>query len=227
MAVNHKRIARIMQQDNLLGVRLEWLRPGQQHIRAARIYLNLAKRMTLSGPNQLWAADITYIRLACEFVYLAVVLDVFSRKVIGWALGRSLKAQLPVCALQRAIANRRPPPGVVHHSDQGVQYACQEYMEKLRDHQMLPSMSRPSNPYDNATCESFLKTLKREEIYAGDYRDLGDLNQGVEEFIERYYNPRRLHSALGYRSPGEFEHEKAEAGSHVASAAAMMTFLGR
>jgi len=227
MAVNHKRIARIMQQDNLLAVRLEWFRPGQQHIRAVRIYLNLANRMTLSGLNQLWAADITYIRLACEFVYLAVVLDVFSRKVIGWALGRSLKAQLPVCALERAIANRRPPPGVVHHSDQGVQYACQEYMEKLRDHQMLPSMSRPSNPYDNATCESFLKTLKREEIYAGDYRDLGDLNQGVEEFIERYYNPRRLHSALGYRSPGEFEQEKAEAGPDVASAAAMMTFLGR
>jgi len=226
MAVNHKRIARIMQQDNLLAVRLEWLRPGQ-HIRAARIYLNLANRMTLSGLNQLWAADITYIRLACEFVYLAVVLDVFSRKVIGWALGRSLKARLPVCALQRAIANRRPPPGVVHHSDQGVQYACQEYMEKLRDHQMLPSMSRPSNPYDNATCESFLKTLKREEVYAGDYRDLSDLNRGVEEFIERYYNPRRLHSALGYRSPGEFEQENAEARSDVASAAAMMTFLGR
>jgi transposase InsO family protein len=109
--VNHKRIARIRQQDNLLAVRLEWFRPGQQHIRAVRIYLNLANRMTLSGLNQLWAADITYIRLACEFVYLAVVLDVFSRKVIGWALGRSLKAQLPVCALERAIANRRPPPG--------------------------------------------------------------------------------------------------------------------
>jgi putative transposase len=227
MSVNHKRIARIMQQDNLLAVRLEWFQPGQQDIRAARIYLNLANRMTLSGVNQLWAADITYIRLACEFVYLAVVLDVFSRKVVGWALGRSLKAQLPLCALERAIANRRPPPGVVHHSDQGVQYACQEYMEKLRDHQMLPSMSRPSNPYDNATCESFLKTLKREEIYAGDYRDLGDLNRGVEEFIERYYNPRRLHSALGYRSPGDFEQEKAEARSDVASAAAMMTFLGR
>jgi putative transposase len=227
MSVNHKRIARIMQQDNLLAVRLEWFQSGQQDIRAARIYLNLANRMTLSGVNQLWAADITYIRLACEFVYLAVVLDVFSRKVVGWALGRSLKAQLPLCALERAIANRRPPPGVVHHSDQGVQYACQEYMEKLRDHQMLPSMSRPSNPYDNATCESFLKTLKREEIYAGDYRDLGDLNRGVEEFIERYYNPRRLHSALGYRSPGDFEQEKAEARSDVASAAAMMTFLGR
>ena len=114
-----------------------------------------ASRMTLLGPNQLWAADITYVRLICEFVYLAVVLDVFSRKIIGWALGRSLKAQLPLSALEQAIATRRPPPGVIHHSDQGVQYRCREYMQKLRDHQMLPSMSRPANPYDNATCESF------------------------------------------------------------------------
>src|SRR5438105_4721534 len=180
MAVNHKRIARIMQQDNLLAVRLEWLRPGQQHIRAARIYLNLANRMTLSGLNQLWAADITYIRLACEFVYLAVVLDVFSRKVIGWALGRTLKSQLPLSALERAIANRRPPPGVVHHSDQGVQYTSREYMQKLREHQILPSMSRPANPYDNATCESFIKTLKREVIYASEYRDFEDLLQSIE-----------------------------------------------
>ena len=122
--------------------------------------------MTLLGPNQLWAADMTYVRLASEFVYLAVVLDIFSRKVIGWALGRGLKAQLPLSALEQAIANRRPPPGVVHHSDQGVQYGCREYIQKLRVYQMLPSMSRPANPYDNATCESFLKTLKQEEIYA-------------------------------------------------------------
>src|SRR3984893_13300012 len=140
-------------------------------------------RMTLLGPNQLWVADITYIRLACEFVYLAVVLDVFSRKVIGWALGRTLKAQLPICALERAIANRRPPPGVVHHSDQGVQYACSEYMQKLREHGMLPSMSRPSNPYDNATCESFLKTLKREEIHASTYRGFEDLRERMQDLL--------------------------------------------
>src|SRR5207244_3548275 len=152
--------ARIMRDDNLLALRHECFRPDDRSLRAARIYLNLANRMTLSGPNQLWAGDITYIRLSCEFVYLAVVLDIFSRKVIGWALGRTLKSQLPLSALERAIANRRPPPGVVHHSDQGVQYTSREYMQKLREHQILPSMSRPANPYDNATCESFIKTLK-------------------------------------------------------------------
>jgi transposase InsO family protein len=225
MIVNHKRIARIMREDNLLAVRQELSRPREHTLRAARIYLNLAKRMTVLGPNQLWVADITYIRLASEFVYLAVVLDVFSRKVIGWALGRSLKAQLPVCALERAIANRKPPPGVVHHSDQGVQYACSEYVQKLWEQGMLPSMSRPANPYDNATCESFLKTLKREEIYANTYRDFEDLKDRVEEFIERYYNRCRLHSALGYCSPEEFEKES-EAESDRASAAAVITFLG-
>jgi putative transposase len=197
MIVNHKRIARIMREDNLLVVRQDRSRPRGHTLRAARVYLNLATRMTLLGPNQLWVADMTYIRLAREFVYLAVVLDVFSRKVIGWALGRSLKAQLPICALERAIANRRPPPGVVHHSDQGAQYACSEYMQKLREHGMLPSMSRPSNPYDNATCESFLKTLKREEIHASTYRDFEDLRERTEEFIEGYYNVYR--ATLGAR----------------------------
>ena len=180
--------------------------------------------MTLLGPNQLWVADITYIRLAREFVYLAVVLDMFSRKVIGWALGRSLKAQLPICALERAIASRKPPPGVVHHSDQGVQYACSQYMQKLWEHGMLPSMSRPSNPYDNATCESFLKTLKREEIHVSTYRDFEELRERMEEFIERYYNVCRLHSALDYRSPEDFEKESQQ-GSQRTSTAAMMTFF--
>ena len=225
MTVNHKRIARIMREDNLLAIRQEWLRSDDRSLRAVRIYLNLANRMTLSGPNQLWAADITYIRLSCEFVYIAVMLDVFSRKVIGWSLGRTLKAQVPLCALERAIANRRPPPGVVHHSDQGVQYASREYMQKLRDHQILPSMSRPGNPYDNAACESFIKTLKREEIYASEYRDFEDLLQSIEEFVDRYYNRCRLHSALDYCSPQEFE-DQTQAESR-ASAGAMMTFFGR
>ena len=225
MIANHKRIARIMREDNLLALRQEWFRPDDHSLRAVQIYLNLANRMTLSGPNQLWAADITYIRLSCEFVYLAIALDVFSRKVIGWALGPSLKAQLPLCALERAIANRRPPPGVVHHSDQGVQYTTREYMQKLREHQILPSMSRPANPYDNATCESFIKTLKREVIYASEYRDFEDLLQSIEEFVDRYYNQCRLHSALSYCSPQEFEHQ-AQADSR-ASTGAMMTFFGR
>ena len=225
MVANHKRIARIMRDDNLLALRHECFRPDDRSLRAARIYLNLANRMTLSGPNQLWAGDITYIRLSCEFVYLAVVLDIFSRKVIGWALGRTLKSQLPLSALERAIANRRPPPGVVHHSDQGVQYTSREYMQKLREHQILPSMSRPANPYDNATCASFIKTLKREVIYASEYRDFEDLLQSIEEFVDRYYNQCRLHSALGYCSPQEFEHQ-AQADSR-ASTGAMMTFFGR
>ena len=223
MAVNHKRIARIMREDNLLAVRDEWKQPVRHRVRGVRIYLNLANRITVLGPNQLWVADITYIRLACEYVFLAVVVDAFSRKVVGWALERSLKTRLTVCALECAIADRRPPYGVVHHSDQGVQYASKEYMQTLWKHGMLPSMSRPGNPYDNATCESFLKTLKREEIHAATYRDFEDLQNRLEEFIERYYNRRRLHSALGYCSPANFE-EEAHTGQGTAYAAAM-TFI--
>jgi len=223
MMVNHKRIARIMREDNLLALHHEWQEPVHP-VRAVRIYLNLAKRMTLLGPNQLWIADITYIRLACEYVYLAVVLDAFSRRVIGWAVGQSLKAQLAVCALERAIDSRRPPFGVVHHSDQGVQYTSKEYMQTLWKHGMLPSMSRAANPYDNATCESFLKTLKREEIYATTYRDFEDLKKRLEEFIERYYNQSRLHSALGYCTPAKFE-EGVRTKQSPAYAAAAITFV--
>jgi transposase InsO family protein len=170
------------------------------------VYLNLARRMELTGVNQLWVADITYIRLKNEFVYLAVILDGYSRKVVGWALDRTLAARLAIEALTDAIAQRQPSPGLVHHSDRGVQYACGHYVGILHKHQILPSMSRPANPYDNASCESFFKTLKREEIYANSYTDLDDLRANMEEFIERYYNSCRLHSALGYRSPEEFEH---------------------
>ncbi len=161
--------------------------------------------MKLTGINQLWVADITYIRLKTEFVYLAVILDSFSRKVVGWALDKTLASRLPIEALQHAIITRQPPPGLVHHSDRGVQYASGEYMLVLKGHQMIPSMSRPANPYDNASCESFMKTLKREEIYANNYRDLEHLRINLEEFIQQYYNRHRLHSALGYRPPEEFE----------------------
>jgi putative transposase len=207
MLANHKRVLRIMVDDNLLAVHRDCLRASDsdQSLRGARIHLNLPNRMVLSGPNQLWVADITYIRVAREFVFLAVVLDVFSRKIIGWELGRGLTAQLPLCALERAIANRNPPPGVVHHSDQGVQYTSRAYRDRLREHQIVPSMSRPGNPYDNATCESFMKTLKREEIHAVSYHDFGELHNRIEEFIEQYYNRDRLHSALSYRSPEGFE----------------------
>jgi len=134
-----------------------------------------------------------------------VILDGFSRKVVGWSLERTLASRLALIALEQAIATRKPAPGLVHHSDRGVQYASDEYVGVLERHGMTPSMSRPANPYDNASCESFLKTLKREEIYANQYRDLDHLRGNIEEFIERYYNEQRLHSALGYRSPEEFE----------------------
>ena len=150
-------------------------------------------------------ADITYIRLRSEFVYLAVILDGFSRKVVGWKLDRTLAARLAIEALEHAIAARRPLPGLVHHSDRGIQYASADYVAILKQHGMVPSMSRLANPYDNASCESFFKTLKREEIYPTEYADLEDLRGHVEEFIERYYNQQRLHSALGYCSPAEFE----------------------
>ena len=168
------------------------------------VYLNLARRMELTGINQLWVADITYIRLKSEFVYLAVLLDGYSRKVVGWALDRTLAARLAMEALTGALSQRQPPPGLVHHSDRGVQYASGDYVGILKQHQILPSMSRPANPYDNASSESFFRTLKREEISAS-YTDLDHLRANIEEFIERYYNSCRLHSALGYRSPEEFE----------------------
>jgi putative transposase len=155
--------------------------------------------------HQLWVADITYIRLQAEFVYLAVILDGFSRKVVSWELDRTLAGRLTIAALERAIESRQPPPGVVHHSDRGVQYACEEYVTVLERNRIVPSMSRPANPYDNASCESFIKTLKREEIYANQYEDLEHLRANIEEFIDQYYNRQRLHSALGYRSPEEFE----------------------
>jgi len=207
MFVNHKRVSRLMREDNLLAVQPRAFVVTTDSKHELEVYLNLAKRMKLTGINQLRVANITYIRLKAEFVYLAIVLDGFSRKVVGWALERTLATRLPRAALEQAIAERQPPPGLVHHSDRGVQYASDEYAQVLRDHQMIPSMSRPANPYDNASCESFMKTLKREEIYANDYVDLDHLRTNIEAFIEQYYNRCRLHSALGYQSPDEFEQQ--------------------
>lgn len=205
MVVNGKRVLRLMGTDNLLAVRSRKfiLTTDSQH--DCPIHVNLASRMTLTGINQLWVADLTYIRLRAEFVFLAVVIDRFSRKVIGWSLERRLAARTAVAALEQAIARRQPPAGVVHHSDQGIQYASREYVEVLQASRMVPSMSRPANPYDNAVCESFMKTLKSEEIYCNQYRDQEELLAHLEEFIETYYNRQRLHSALGYRTPEEFE----------------------
>jgi transposase InsO family protein len=206
MLVNHKRVARLMREDNLLAVQPKSFVVTTDSDHELEVYLNLASRMKLTGINQLWVADITYIRLHREFVFLAVILDAFSRKVVGWELDRTLTARLPIAALEKAIADRKPPPGVVHHSDRGVQYASGAYVAVLRKHGMIPSMSRPANPYDNASCESFMKTLKREEIYANEYRDLDHLRENITAFIDSYYNRVRLHSALGYKPPEEFEH---------------------
>ena len=224
MQVNHKRVARIMREDNLLGVQPERFVVTTNSNHKLEIYLNLASRMKLTGINQLWVADITYIRLKAEFVYLAVMLDRFSRKAVGWALDRTLGNRLAVGALEQALEKRQPPPGLVHHSDRGLQYASAEYAAILEKHRMVPSMSRPANPYDNASCESFMKTLKREEIYVNKYDDLEHLRANIEEFIEEYYNRQRLHSALGYRSPEEFE-QQIEAPSSAESRGPTMVFF--
>jgi len=201
--VNHKRVARIMREDNWLAVQPRQFVVTTKSDHKLEVYLNLARRLKLTGIDQLWVADITYIRLKTEFVYLAVILDGFSRKVVGWSLERDLASRLATAALEQAIATRRPAAGLVHHSDRGVPYASAEYVAVLEKHGMIPSLSRPANPYDNASCESFMKTLKREEIYANQYNDLVHLRSHIEEFIDQYYNRQRLHSALGYRSPEE------------------------
>jgi putative transposase len=222
LLVNHKRVARLMREDNLLAVQPRAFVVTTESKHEFEVYLNLASKLKLTGINQLWVADITYIRLRTEFVYLAVILDGFSRKVVGWALERTLATRLTKAALEQAIAARQPLPGLVHHSDRGLQYASHEYVQVLREHQMIPSMSRPANPYDNASCESFMKTLKQEEIYANAYVDLEHLRSHIEAFIEQYYNRCRLHSALGYQSPDEFERQL---DATVTSASATMSFF--
>ena len=204
-AVNHKRVLRMMRQDNLLCVRRHVFMTTTDSRHSLPVYPNLAREMEPTAVNQLWVADITYIRLREEFVYLSVVLDAYSRRVIGWALGRTLGAALALAALRMALAVRRPSPGLVHHSDRGVQYASHEYTQLLKAHEITISMSRNGNPYDNAACESFVKTLKYDEVYRNEYRDFADAQTSIGQFLEVVYNRQRLHSALGYRAPAEFE----------------------
>jgi len=206
-AVNKKRILRMMGQDNLLCVRKRAFVPATTDIRHGwRVYPNLARHLVPMAINQLWVADITYVRLAEEFVYLAVILDAFSRRVIGWSLAGHLRASLALDALQMALATREVVPGgLVHHSDRGVQYACGDYIARLKQAGIEPSMSRVGCPWDNAMAESFMKTLKSEEIDGRDYRDLTDAQASIGRFIELVYNRQRLHSALTYRPPLEFE----------------------
>jgi len=203
--VNHKRVLRMMRKDNLLCVRRRAFVATTDSRHNLPVYPNLAREIKPTAINQLWVADITYIRLRTEFVYLAVLLDAFSRRVIGWALGRTLEAELAVTALRLALLERQPAPGLVHHSDRGVQYASHDYTAMLKQHHATISMSRKGNPYDNAACESFMKTLKQEEVYRNEYRDFHDARSSIGEFLERVYNQKRLHSALGYAPPAEFE----------------------
>jgi putative transposase len=203
--VNHKRVLRMLREDNLLCVRRRAFVTTTDSRHSLPVYPNLAREMQLTAVNQLWVADITYIRLREEFVYLSVLLDAYSRRVIGWALGRTLEAELALSALRMALLARRPTAGLVHHSDRGVQYACYEYTALLKDHEVIISMSRKGNPYDNAACESFMKTLKQDEVYRNEYRDFNDVLSGIGQFLEVVYNKLRLHSALGYQPPAEFE----------------------
>ena len=204
--VNHKRVRRIMREDNLLGIRKRKFvvtTTDSQHGR--QVYPNLAAGLVLTGINQLWVADITYIRLEAEFVYLGVVIDACSRRVIGWALDRTVEDDLTLAALRMALELRRPAPGLVHHSDRGSQYASGDYTDLLKAHGCQISMSHKASPWENAACESWMKTLKYEEVYRQEYRDLAEARVSIEQFIEKVYNQKRLHSALGYRPPVEFE----------------------
>lgn len=203
--VNPKLVYRLMREDNLLCVRKRKFVVTTDSNHQRKIYPNLAPNIILTATDQMWRADITYIRLRDEFVFLAVILDAYSRRVIGWALDRTLEDELTLTALRMALARRVVQPGLVHHSDRGSQYASNDYTDLLKAHKIDISMSRKGNPWDNAACESFMKTLKYEEVHRNEYRDLAEVRASIHDFLEKVYNQKRLHSALGYVPPAEFE----------------------
>ena len=216
--VNPKRVRRLMGEDNLLCIRQRKFVVTTDSGHGLRVYPNLARGMVLTDVDQLWRADITYVRLQEEFVFLAVILDAYSRRVIGWALDRTLEDDLTLAALRMALARRNVGPGLVHHSDRGVQYASGDYTDLLKSKEIQISMSRKGNPWDNAACESFMKTLKYEEVYRSEYRDLAEARASIGQFLEKIYNRQRLHSALGYVPPVEFEaHLAAQKNKEAAS----------
>jgi transposase InsO family protein len=215
--VNHKRVHRIMREDNLLCLRRRKFTSTTDSNHNLRIYPNLARDMKVTRIDQFWVADITYIRLETKFVYLAVVLDAHSRRVIGWSLDRTLDTSLPLGALRVALHCRKPAAGLVHHSDRGSVYASGDYTGVLKEHGAVISMSRRANPYDHAACESFMKTLKYEDVYRQEYRDMADAKRSVARFVEEVYYEKRLHSELGYRPPAEFERALAQDASRSAA----------
>jgi transposase InsO family protein len=206
VVINRKVVLRLLREDNLLCLRRRAFVATTDSKHRFTVYPNLARDLVLTDINQLWVADITYIRLPRAFIYLAAVLDAYSRRCIGWALARYIDARLPLAALKMALQTRSFRPGqLTHHSDQGVQYACYDYVQVLEQHQIIISMSRPGTPYDNAKAERFMRTLKYEEVYLNDYDTFAEVLVSVEHFIEAVYNRKRLHSALGYLPPAEFE----------------------
>jgi len=207
MVVNAKKVLRLMREDNLLAQRkTPFLKPPAERPRDVLVVPNLVRGLVPSAPDQIWVADITYVHLARTFAYLAVVLDAFSRKAVGWAFENTLDASLAIAALDKALQVRNPKPGsLIHHSDRGVQYASIAYRQILADRDITISMSRPGNPFDNAKAESFMKTLKAEEVNGKAFVDLKDARRRINSFIADIYNKERLHSALGYQSPLEFE----------------------
>jgi transposase InsO family protein len=203
--VNHKKVQRIMREKGLIAKKARRFVKTTDSNHPYPIYPNLTKDRIVTDINQVWVADITYIRIATAFVYLAVVLDLFSRKAIGYAISRSIDTALSLEALRMAIRNRNPPPEVIHHSDQGVQYAAHDYIDALKSHRFQISMSRKGNPYDNAFAESFMKTIKTEEVYLWEYQTIEDVLKRLPYFIEDVYNQKRLHESLGYVPPNEYE----------------------